>query len=89
MLLTYSSNLGMAVSLFFIGTIFDFLRTKLQSFQLVVTTLVYTAAPYALIEASANICNSTFSVSVDLKLTKVGTANDDSFKPNFFISSSD
>ena len=67
MLLAYSSNLGMVVSLFFIDAIFDFLKTKLQCFELVFITLVYAAAPNALLEASVNIRNSIFSVSVDLK----------------------
>ena len=78
-----SSNLGMVVSLFFIGAIFDFPRIRLQCFELVFITVMYATAPYALQEASANICNSTFFVSVDLKLIQLGTANDDNFKTEF------
>ena len=79
-----SSNLGMVVSLFFIGVFFDFPRTKLQCFELVFITLMYAAMSYGLLEASANICHSSFSVSVDLKLTQLGTANDGNFKTEFF-----
>ena len=50
-----SSNLGMVVSLFLIGAIFDFLKTKVQFFELVFITLMYAAAPYNLLEASSNI----------------------------------
>ena len=78
-----SSNLGMVVNLFFIGAIFDFPRIRLQCFELVFITLIYAAAPYALLEASANICKSTFFVSVDLKLTHLGISNDDNFKTEF------
>ena len=80
-----SSNLGMVVSLFFIGAIFDFPRTRLQCFELGFTTLTYAAAPYAILEASANVYNSTFFVSVALKLIHLGTANDDNFKTEFFL----
>ena len=45
---------------------------------------MYAAASYALLEASANICNSTFFVSVDLKSIHLGTAYDDNFKTKFF-----
>ena len=79
-----SSDLGMVVSLFFICAIFDFPRTRLQCFELVFTTLTYAAAPYALLEASANVCNSTIFVSIDLKFIHHGTANDDNFKTKFF-----
>ena len=78
-----SSNLGIVVNLFFIGAIFDFPRIRLQCFELVFITLIYAAAPYALLEASANICKSTFFVSVDLKLTHLGISNDDNFKTEF------
>ena len=84
-----SSNLGMVVSLFLIGAIFDFSRTRVQCFELVFITLTYAAAPYALLEASGNMCNSTFFVSVDLKLIHLGTANDDDFKTKLLISSTD
>ena len=62
----------------FIGAIFIFPRTKLQCFELVFVTLMYAATPYAL--PSANICNSNFFVSVNLKLTHLGTAKDDNLK---------
>ena len=78
-----SSNLGMVVSLFFIGAIFDFPRIRLQCFELVFITLMYAAVPYALQEPSANLCNLTFFVSFDLKLIHLGTANDDNFKTEF------
>ena len=61
-----SFKLGMVASLFFIGAIFDFPRTKLQRFELVFTASMHAVAPYALLEASGNICDSTFSVLVDL-----------------------
>ena len=72
----------MVVSLFFFGAIFDFPRTKLQCFELVFITLMYAAAPYALLEASGIICTSNFCVSVDLKLTHVGTTV---IANNFFV----
>ena len=75
-----SSNIGMIESFFLIGAILDFPRTKLQCFELVFITLMYAAASYALLEASANICNSTFCVSVDLKLSHFGTTTDDNFR---------
>ena len=40
-----SSNLGMVVSLLFIGAIFDFPRTRLQCFEIVFITMMYAAAP--------------------------------------------
>ena len=46
---------------------------------------MYAVAPYTLIEASVNKCNSTFSVSVDWKLTNLGTANDGKFTAEFFL----
>ena len=55
-----SSNVGMVVSFFFIGAIFDIPRTRLQCFELVFIALMHAAVPHALQEASVNICNSTF-----------------------------
>ena len=79
-----SSNLGMVLRLFSIGAIFDFPRTKLQCFEIVFITLMYEAVPYALLETSANIYNSTFCISVYLKLTHLGAVIDDNFKTKFF-----
>ena len=61
-----SFKLRMVVSLFFIGEIFDIPRTKSQRFELVFTTSMYAVAPYALLAASGSICDSTFSILVDL-----------------------
>ena len=44
-----SSNL-LVVSLFFIEPIFDFMRTKLQCFELVFIALMYAKVPYALLK---------------------------------------
>ena len=54
----------LVVSLYFIGAISDFPKKKFQCFQLVFTTLMYAAAPHALLEVSENICSSTFCVLV-------------------------
>ena len=62
---SWSSNLSVVgVSLFFIGAISDFPKDKFQCFELVFTTLMYAAAPHALLEVSEYIYNSTFCVLV-------------------------
>ena len=62
---TWSSNLSVVGCKFvFHWAILDFPEKKCQCFKLVFTTLMYAAAPHALLEVSENICNSTFCVLV-------------------------
>ena len=58
--------------------------TIIQCFESVFITFIYAMTSYALQEAPANTCYSTFCVSVDFNLTHVSTNIDGKLKMESF-----